>query len=129
MIQWAYFVLKAYFVAMVLCLIVFSGSAWAQDFVLSWTANTETDLAGYKVYRTTAPSECSSPAPLPTASIASVGLVTTFTDSFVIFSGTVCWEITAVDTQANESARSNRVTRVIVNLPPSAPSGLTVATP
>ena len=108
---------------------VLSESSWAQDFGLTWSANTESDLAGYKIYRTTAPTECSNPAPVPTAPIASVGLVTVYTDTFPIVSGTVCWEITAVDTQGNESPRSNRVTKVIVNLPPSAPSRLSVAGP
>lgn len=106
--------------------------AHAETFVLTWNANTETDLAGYRVYRSLDAAACANTStPLPGGPIANLGKVTTYTDTTVtILAGTVCYELSAFDTQVsgNESGRGNRVTKVIINLPPLAPSGLSVAT-
>lgn len=95
----------------------------ATDGVLTWTGNTEPDLAGYKIYR--ANQGCTLPGPL--AFVASVGKVVTYTDpALPPLDGTMCWEITAFDTSGNESGRSNRVSKVLNTLPPQAPTGLGV---
>jgi hypothetical protein len=102
----------------------------AADAVLTWTANTETDLAGYKFYRSN--QNCTNQGPLAPLIVngapAQVGKVTTFTDANLPpFDGTYCWEITAFDTAANESTRSNRVSKAVNTVPPVAPAGLSVA--
>ncbi len=115
--------------AMLLCAGV-ALEANAADAVLTWTANTETDLAGYKFYR--ANQNCTAQGPLAPLILngvpAQVGKVTTFTDANLPpFDGTLCWEITAFDTANNESTRSNRVSKVLNTIPPVPPSGLSVA--
>jgi hypothetical protein len=116
----------------VLGLVLLSRLAFAADGVLTWTANTETDLAGYKVYR--APQACSAQGPLAPLMKGSppvqvqVGKVTTYLDAGLPpLDGTMCWEITAVDIAANESGRSNRVSKDLNTVPPIAPAGLGVA--
>ena len=96
---------------------------YAADAILTWTANTEADLAGYKLYR--ANQNCTAQGPL--ALLAQVGKVATYSDlNLPPLDGTMCWEITAFDTSGNESLRSNRVSKVLNTLPPVAPAGLNV---
>lgn len=109
----------------------FCEPVWADNAALSWTANTEADLAGYKIYRGQTPAVCSATATLPPLLVngapAQVGLVNSFVDqNLPAIDGTLCWEISAVDSAANESGRSNRVSKVLNNFPPQAPAGLGV---
>lgn len=105
-------------------------TALALTATLTWNANTEADLAGYRIYRAT--QSCSAQGPLAplldsAGTPVSVGLVTTYTDSTVpSVDGEVCYEITAFDVGGLESARSNRATKVVNVNPPSPPTGLTV---
>ena len=99
---------------------------------LTWTANVESDLAGYKIYRGNVNGAGTCPiGPLQPLLIggvpASVGKVTTYKDTTVpVFDGALCYEITAFDTANNESTHSNRATAVVNLVPPPAPSGLSV---
>lgn len=102
---------------------------------LSWNANTESDLAGYKVYRGQGTAQCSGTAPLPalTANGTPVKVLApsiTYTDATVArVEGPVCYELTAYDTSSNESGRSNRA-QVVLNVnPPSSPQNLQVVIP
>jgi hypothetical protein len=63
---------------------------------LSWTANTEADLAGYKVYR-----DGSALTALPITA-------TTYTD-LALAAGSYAYQVSAVDTSGNESAASPAV--------------------
>jgi len=101
---------------------------------LTWVANTEEDLAGYRVFRGRGAATCNdaltplaplvdaatqtqppvAPAPEPTYHDATVEQV----------DGLVCYEITAFDTSNNESPRSNRVAALLNANPPSAPQSL-----
>jgi len=106
-----------------------AGGVNAADGVLSWNANTEIDLAGYKVYF--APQSCTAQGPLAplvvSGSPVQVGKVTTYTHvGLPVLDGTICWEITAFDTAGNESGRSNRVSKVMNSVPPIPPTGLSV---
>ena len=78
--------------------------------LLEWTANTESDLAGYRVYRST-----SSPVVKGTP-INGTLVPPSFTDSTVTAGTTYYYAVTAVDTSGNESALSNEVS--VVPLPP-----------
>lgn len=86
---------------------------------LTWTANSESDLAGYKVYR----SFNSDPLQLLTA----VGKVTTYTDATIpAMDGLVNYALTAFDDSGNESAKSTTVSVRVDTIPPAAPTGLAV---
>ena len=98
----------------------------------AWDANTEPDLAGYRLYR--APGSGTMPTPTCGTFVAvqSYGLVTTGVD--VPPAGRWCYSLTAIDSAwpvANESGYSNRV---YLQLPqdttsPGMPGTLRVVTP
>jgi subtilisin family serine protease len=74
---------------------------------LSWPANTETDLAGYEVWR----------GDVTTGPVASVGKVTSWTDSNVTNGTTYTYSLVAHDLSGNRSAAS-----LTVSATPAAPS-------
>jgi fibronectin type 3 domain-containing protein len=92
------------------------------DVILTWVASVVPTGApavnGYNVYRgTTAGSE---------TLLASIGNVTTYTDSAVAANTTYFYVVTATST-AGESGKSNEVSVAIPNtVPPNAPTGLTI---
>lgn len=77
---------------------------------LTWQANTEEDLAGYRVYR-------------DNVKIADVEKTSTsYTDNTVLLGTTYTYEITAYNTSNQESAKSSPVT---VTVPPGMPTEVT----
>ena len=86
---------------------------------LTWNANTEPDLSGYRIYRGFG-------SALPTL-LASVGKVTTYIDTTLPnLSQDVTYNLTAFDTSGNESPHSVSVTKTVDVSPPAAPTGLVV---
>lgn len=77
--------------------------------ILSWTANTETDLAGYKLYQGTASGVYGTPL--------DVGNVVTRTLPGLA-DGTYFWVLTAYDADGNESGFSLEVTKTFTTVPP-----------
>lgn len=99
--------------------IAFAGSA-----TLSWNANTETDLAGYKIYYGTSARTGTNPGsattqPLPKCGLCgystsvNVGNVRTYTISSLTNNTTYYFSVSAYDTSNNESAFSTQVSKLI----------------
>lgn len=106
---------------MALSLALFSATAMAAGGTinLAWDANTETDLAGYKIYQGSA-------AGGPYTLTQTLGTVTTATVT-VTTDGKFYFVATAFDTAGNESGYSNEVSKTIDTFPPMAPTNLRLA--
>jgi hypothetical protein len=74
---------------------------------LTWNGNTESDLAGYKIYRATA----SGGYGAPVATLQ--GNVTTYVAAGLQSGTTYFFVVTAYDTAGNESAFSNEVSKSV----------------
>jgi fibronectin type 3 domain-containing protein len=74
---------------------------------LTWNANTESDLAGYKVYRATASGAYG--APIATLQ----GNIRSYVANSLQLGTTYFFSITAYDTMGNESIHSNEVSKSI----------------
>ena len=87
---------------------------------LTWTANTEADLAGYKLYR--ALTACARSPTFTLLGEVGVMLKPTYVDS-TIPAGTrhVCYVVSAFDASNNESVKSDAVGKS-VQAAPSAPT-------
>lgn len=102
-----------------LVFLVLSGlsTAHAMDVVLQWDANTEPDLAGYKVYQADRDGDHTGPW-------AKVAEVTTNTHTLTVPDGqNFAWLVTAFDTSGNESFVSNMV-ELMDRTPPYGPKNL-----
>jgi hypothetical protein len=89
---------------------------------VAWSANTESDLAGFNLYRRVQ-------GTVPYSKVnANLIAGTTFDDSGVTNATTYNYILKAVDTSTNESLPSNSVTATPQAAPPASPTGL-VATP
>jgi len=86
--------------------------------VLSWTANTETDLAGYNVYQRTSAGIYGTPS--------SPGKVNTYTASGLTAGITYYFAVSALDNTSNESGYSSEVSASIGD---STPPTVTIASP
>ncbi len=87
-------------------LVLFSGQfAHAADVILQWDANTETDLAGYKVYYGTVSHNYSDSV--------DVGNVTSYMIAGLVEGQTYYFAVTAYDNQNNESSYSNEISYTI----------------
>lgn len=115
------------------CLVVmmclFPMMSYAGSATILWTPNTESDLAGYKVYRGNGACSIGPLQPLIVngSPVTVTSPTATYTDTTVpTFDGQLCYEVTAYDTAGNESVRSNRATRTVNLIPPVAPAGLSI---
>lgn len=86
-------------------------SATSNSIVLSWQANSEEDLAGYRIYR-------------GDSQISELGKVTTYSDNSVLPGTTYTYKITAFNTDGLESDFSNPVS---VTTPPAIPTNLSAS--
>ncbi len=105
-------------------IILFCGSAFGATLNLraTWTANTESDMASYKLYRTDGTRTLIGTIPHPTTSY---NFSVTVPDGSA---GTLTFVLTAVDTNNNESADSAPASYSynLDTTPPSAPRNLSV---
>jgi len=95
--------MKKIIAILVLSSIFVSAPVLASSVVVSWSKNLETDLVGYKIYRSTVSKKYTKGMP--------IGIVTapTFTDSSVSQRTTYYYVVTAFDKFGNESPFSNEV--------------------
>lgn len=95
----------------------------AADVTLSWIANTEADLAGYKIYQSTISGQYGAP-------VATVGKVTTQTLTLptLTVDQTYFWTITAYDLAGNESGKSAEVSKLVAGVPAVTKPGTPVLT-
>jgi Viral BACON domain len=93
-------------------LVLWSSTAWGAT--LTWTANTEPDLAGYRIY------QCSQQPCTLTSGTASIRITLGKVTSFNIGTPTVIqyYFVTAYDQASNESGGSNLVTFTPTVVPP-----------
>lgn len=91
---------------------------------LKWNPNSESDLAGYNVYR-----EIGAGTGFTKVNAALIPKGTeTYLDTNTAVDGDYIYNVTAVDTAGNESLHSVNVDTVINVNPPAPPSGLSVVT-
>ena len=105
------------------CVLLLVGtSAIAATVDFGWDANTEADLAGYRIYKSTVSGQFVQ----GTDSQNFLGEIPAGTQTFTesnVTDGTYFWALTAFDTAGNESDFSNEVTLTIDETAPAAPSG------
>lgn len=95
----------------------------ASNVTFEWDANSETDLAGYRLYQ----SQISGAYTFGDGN--QVATILTGTETITITNtddGIYFWVLTAYDTDGNESGASNEVTANLDTLAPGAPATLVI---
>ena len=114
--------------------LLLAGTAIASSISFRWDANTESDLAKYKLYQTeTAGGPYTKAQVVGEGNLVAIVMVdlpnnihpTEYTLENVA-DGRHYWVLTAADLSNNESGFSNEVTTVIDSTPPAPPSGLSI---
>ena len=93
---------------------------FAMDVSFQWDANSESDLAGYRLYQSGTSGSYTYGSGNEVAEI-SAGTETCTID---VADGTWYWVLTAYDTNGNESGPSNEVNASIDQTPPAPPINL-----
>lgn len=88
-----------------------------------WDANTETDLAGYRLYQSTTSGQYVLGEGNQVA-VISAGIETVTLPN--VPDGTFFWVLTAYDTSDNESGPSNEVSATLDSAPPGSPTILEI---
>jgi hypothetical protein len=96
------------FIIAILVLLACSAPAFAGDVTLSWDPNSETNLAGYRIYYGTGPGVYTTPI--------TVGTQTSYTITNLA-PGTYFFAVTAFNTLGLESGFSNEVSTTITTTP------------
>jgi hypothetical protein len=104
--------------ALIFCMLMAAALSHAAQIQVSWSPNTETDLAGYKLYSGTASGVYGDPV--------DVGNVTSHALTLSPAVGTTYYfAVTAYDTSGNESGFSSEASVFIKDgQPPAAPKGI-----
>lgn len=110
--------MKKLFLALIF-LFLFSMSAWAEEVTVAWNPNSESDLAGYKVYYGNATG-------IYDTSV-DVGNKTNYTILGIVSGQGYFIAVTAYDTSGNESGYSSEISYIAIDVtPPDAPTGTKV---
>lgn len=103
---------KIFIILLTFFALVIADCALAGTATVSWNANTESDLAGYKIYYgTSARSGACPTGGYP--SVVNVGKVTSYIFSNLTEGATYYFSVTAYDTSNNESTCSSEVSKII----------------
>lgn len=97
----------------------YTNFALAGSATVSWNANTESDLAGYRIYYGTSPRTGTDPKVCTLCGYSTkidVGKVTTYTLTGLNGTGTYYFSVTAYDTSNNESTFSSEVSKPMSTL-------------
>ncbi len=93
---------------------------------LTWNSNTESDLAGYRVYQGTITGQYGPPT--------DVGLSTTYTVTLpqLTIDQTYYFAVTAYDVAGNESLKSSEASKLVtgipsIDAPPAPPTGVRIS--
>jgi len=114
--------MKKILVALAMVMLL-AGNVWAaRDVQFGWNANTETDLAGYRLYQSNVVGSYTKGMTSPNFKAAILAPSVEYT-LLAVPDGTWYWVLTAYDTAGNESGFSNEVTLTIDTTAPSAPGG------
>jgi hypothetical protein len=107
--------------------------AGTERITLGWGANTESDLAGYRLYTSSTPGQYTlvgknpslTPSNPPASYVKSIAkpAVTMTTDMIGTDGQVIYFVLTAFDTAGNESGKSNEVSYTFADSPPAAPKG------
>jgi len=124
--------MKKLILAFVFCLVATTVMAAAVTF--RWDANTETDLAGYRLYQTDVSGQYVYGPGDGTNRVATISVDLSATPAVHpteyrlenVADGRHYWVLTAYDLSGNESGRSNEVSTVIDSAPPAPPGGLSI---
>jgi len=110
--------------AILAMVLMFCGSALAASSVtFEWDANSETDLAGYRLYQ----SQTSGVYTYGDGNQVATILVGTETVQITnISDGTYFWVLTAYDNDGNESVPSNEVTAALDTFAPGTPTKMVI---
>lgn len=120
---------------LVVAVLLWSTLAFAgtERITVGWDPNTETDLAGYRLYTSSTAGVYTfvgknpslTPTNPPASYVRSIAkpAVTMTVDMNGIDGQTIYFVLTAFDTAGNESGRSNEVSYVFTDSPPAAPKG------
>ena len=100
-------------------LIIVKTTLAAEPVGFTWDANTEADLAGYKLYQRDAAVAEFTPVDMP---MVAAGIQTA---TITLENGSYCWVITALNTAGKESGYSNEVCTEI-NTAPDAPKNFQI---
>ncbi len=104
------------FLALIFVFLIFTISltqnALAGSATISWNANTESDLSGYKIYYGTSPRSGACPTG-NYPNVIDVGNVTTYTFNNLTDGSTYYFSVTAYDTSNNESTCSAEVNKAV----------------
>jgi len=103
-------------ILIVALLVLFPFVCFAHDIEFEWDPNTETDLAGYRLYQSNTSGQYGS---TPVAEIAHPSTGKALTN---LVDGQYFWVVTAFDMSGNESAYSNEVTWTFEDGDPAAPA-------
>jgi len=122
--------------SLIICLTILSVStvfAGTERITLGWDANTESDLAGYRLYTSSTPGQYTlvgknpslTPSNPPASYVKSIAkpAVTMTTDMVGTDGQKIYFVLTAFDTAGNESWVSNEVLYTFADSPPAAPKG------
>lgn len=102
--------------SVMISIILIAGMVSAAEVTLAWDANTESDLAGYRLYYGLSSGVYGDPV--------DVGNVTEYTLTGITPNVDVYYAATAYDTSGNESGYSEELVHIIDTESPAPPTGL-----